>query len=196
MAELTQTTAIILAAGAGKRMGTPKALMTVDGQPWWRMQADRLRAIGVPALWIINEQVATAMQSNTPSQHTIVDPSKPMLASVLAGVRMLAADPPQGVFILPIDTPAPQPQVWTDLAATNAVASPSVGDLSGHPLYAPWAWIADRLLTASINPDTDRLDTLIADDRVTVPTDDTDAITNLNRPEDLANWLERQRTES
>lgn len=196
MADRRQTTAIILAAGAGKRMGTPKALMTVEGQPWWRMQADRLRAIGVPALWIINEQVAAAMQGDTPTRHALMDSSKPMLASALAGVQLLAADPPQGVFILPIDTPAPRPQVWADLAATNAVASPTVGGSSGHPLYAPWAWIADRLRTGSINPDTDRLDTLIAGDRVTVPTDDPDAITNLNRPEDLANWLERQRNES
>jgi len=196
VADLKQTTAIILAAGAGKRMGTPKALMTVSSRPWWRVQFERLKAIGVPALWVINEQVAAVMGADAPPMHTIEDASKPMLASILAGVRALAADPPQAVFILPIDTPAPRSQVWTDLAATDAVASPALNNHAGHPLHCPWSWVEQRLLNGDINPDTDRLDTLIARDRITVPTDDPDAITNLNRPEDLANWQGRQRTES
>lgn len=194
MAELADTIAIVLAAGLGSRMGTPKALMTVNGDPWWRAQSQRLRTIGVPTIWVVSEAVNAAMPNGDPARRIIASPEAPMLASVLAGARALADDPPSGVFILPIDTPAPIREVWAALAATGAVAAPHHQDRSGHPVYLPWGWVTDNLLDPAVDPSSARLDHLIGADIVRVPTDDPDTATNLNRPEDLEQWLHRNRS--
>lgn len=195
MADLADATAIILAAGAGKRMGSPKALMTVDGQPWWQLQHQRLQSIGVGALWVVSGAVDTAMtgDARAPSRRVLASSESPMIASVLAGVRALSADPPRGVFILPIDTPAPNRDVWVSGAAGDTITAPIYQDRAGHPVYLPWGWVADHLRSADLDPASARLDELLAGSARRIETDDPDAATNLNRPQDLADWLQRNR---
>jgi CTP:molybdopterin cytidylyltransferase MocA len=194
VAEQAGAIAIILAAGAGSRMGAPKALMPVNGEPWWETQSRRLRTIGVPTIWVVSQAVNAAMPAGDPVRRIIADEKAPMLASVLVGARALLGDPPSGVFILPIDTPAPDQKTWNDLAATGAVASPMFQEHRGHPVYLPWGWVRRRLLDPALDPASARLDHLIGADIVRVPTDDPDSATNLNRPADLEQWLHRNRS--
>ena len=198
MADLARTIAIVLAAGVGKRMGSPKALMLVDGEPWWALQSVRLQSVGVESIWVVSDAVETEMagHARAPARRVSADPQAPMMASVLAGVRALSEDPPEGVFVLPIDTPAPRRNVWIECCAADAIAAPIFEERSGHPVYLPWGWVADRLLDINLDPESARLDEMIAGSIKRIPTDDPDAATNLNRPEDLDDWLQRNRSES
>jgi len=177
-------------------MGSPKALMLVDGEPWWVRQSARLESVGAKSCWVVSDAVEAAMTSDerAPSLRVIASCDDPMFASVVAGVSALAENPPEGVFILPIDIPAPSRKAWIDCAATDAVAAPVFNDQSGHPLYLPWAWAEQHLLVPGVDPLTSRLDSMIAGSLVRISTDDSDTVMNLNRPDDLNNWLQRNRS--
>ena len=66
---------IMLAAGRGTRMGSPKALMSVGGRAWWREQQERLTELRIASLWVVSEQVRRAMggESGAPADLVIAD---------------------------------------------------------------------------------------------------------------------------
>ena len=205
VAKLNDTIAIVLAAGRGIRMGRPKALMRINGQPWWLLQHHRLQEIGVFAHWVVSETVESEMREDSmaPTSRVIADSRAPMMASVLAGVRSLSKTPPDGVFILPIDTPAPNKKVWNDCYSDgfsinpqfHRPAAPVYDNRRGHPLYLSWGWVSARLLTSDLDLATARLDKMIDSSLYyCVQTDDPDVLTNLNNPDQLNNWLQRNRS--
>jgi len=211
---------IVLAAGRGSRMGGPKALMPVRGQPWWMHQSRRLAELGGSVTWVVSAEVHAgiepALQGDSPVHRIVVDSSAPMFHSVLAGVRSLHGTY-EGVFILPIDVPTPQPETWRRLrldpsttgSSTPAPSSsprvPTSLGQRGHPVFLPAAWIAasltprlpdlsgwnpvrlDPVSLAALAPF--RLDTLIEPDRVLVPVDDPGVLINLNTPPDVDVWV-------
>lgn len=180
---------IVLAAGRGTRMGTPKALMSVNNQPWWRLQTRRLSRVGMRQVWVVSDEVRAAM--GEPSDATLVngDPKAPMFSSILAGVRALVDAPPTGVFILPVDVPAPSESVWSALAGHGSEATaPVFESRRGHPVWLSWTFVADHVLPA--DPDA-RLDALVDGHLSEVAVTDPDVAANLNTPADLQAWIAR-----
>jgi CTP:molybdopterin cytidylyltransferase MocA len=192
----TDQVAIVLAAGRGTRMGTPKALMAVNGEAWWARQSQRLARAGMPSLWVVSPEVRQAITSAGPPGFRVVegDPASPQFESFLVAVRALEAEeggPPQGVYVLPVDVPAPPRRVWQELCETGQVTVPTFQDVHGHPLYLPWEWIAEVLKAM---PDHERaghlrLDTLIAPVARYLNVHEPSVAANLNTPEDVARWL-------
>lgn len=181
---------VVLAAGAGKRMGGPKALMPVWDQPWWRVQRDRLAAMNLIQAWAVNDHVEEAMYLNpdAPGRRVLVDSNEPMFVSVAAGLRDLREKSLRGVFILPIDVPAPSPAVWEALAKTTCCSAPLFDSRKGHPVYLPTSWIEAKVGPA-LNEADSRLDHLIGDSLELVEVSDPDVVCNLNTQEDLHRWL-------
>lgn len=184
---------LILAAGRGRRMGAPKALMPVAGvgepRPWWRHQQDRLARADRPPLWVVSPDVRAAMRESAPP-HVQSDPDAPMFASVLAGLSALRAAPPGWVHVLPVDVPAPAPATFAALEAAagpRGVAVPRFRGRTGHPLCLAWSWIEEKVFPVAA-PD-QRLDALTAPARVVVDVDDPAVAANLNTPDDLRRWL-------
>jgi CTP:molybdopterin cytidylyltransferase MocA len=132
------------------------------------------------------------MDNGGPTVHTVESsPALPMFASILKGIASLRASPPQGVFILPIDVPAPARAVWEALCDQDSVSIPTYMDTRGHPLYLPWWWI-DEVLRAS--PDSAsvsllRLDRLVEPVARFVNVHDRAVAFNLNTPDDVRRWL-------
>jgi len=87
-----------------------------------------------------------------------------MFASLQLGLRALGEEAwDRGVFVLPVDVPAPHPDVWRMIgreAGTHDVqaVSPRVGDSGGHPV-----WMSARLCARVIatDPALGRLDALL-----------------------------------
>lgn len=174
-------TAIILAAGMGRRMGGPKALMRVRGEPWWRVQRGALAAAGIPALWVTSERVEAELRaSGFEGPSATADETAPMLTSLCAAVRSLAAHPPAGVYVLPVDVPVPAPAVWSALGG-DRIAVPVHGGRRGHPVYLPWPWVIETLPRAESAGG--RLDELICNLAAEVIVDDPRVRMNLNTPE-------------
>jgi len=173
-------------------MGGPKALMDVRGRPWWRRQHEAITAMDLEATWVVSPEVDGAMadHADAPQRRARSSPDAPMFQSILAGVESLADSPPVGVFILPVDVPAPGAGVWRALEATGRVAVPRCAGRGGNPVFLPWSWVRASILGRAAG-DGPRLDHLIAPDAMYVDVDDPSVVANLNRPEDVAAWLAR-----
>ncbi len=184
---------VVLAAGRGRRMGGPKALMTVRGQPWWRHQAQALDAAGLMSIWVVSPDVHAALaapeRGAPPPPTTLADPDAPMFESLRVGVRALAsgASRPDALLILPVDVPLAGPETLARLVAhtraTRAAAAPSYRSAHGHPLCVHWRW-AEAILTAA--GESARLDLLVASSVEYIEVDDPLVALNLNTPADLA----------
>ncbi len=190
---------IVLAAGRGLRAGGPKALHTVHGRAWWQSQQDRLKPAGMQTIWVVSERVLACMRSDgsTPEHIVVADDSAPMFASIAAGARAISSlhSTPSGVFVLPVDVPAPSTIVFASLSqaiphtSPIAAAIPTHCEHRGHPVYLRWTFVASHILVA--NSATARLDQLIGDARVEVPVPDASVLNNLNTAEDFAAWASR-----
>ena len=182
---------IVLGAGRGRRMGGPKALMTVTGEPWWRHQQRRLKPLALPVVWVFSPDVAQTIRDSPDAPTSIVetDDTAPMFDSVLAGLREGASVSPAGVFLHPIDCPAPAPSVWRRLSEHGPICVPRFAGTDGHPLFLDWDWVKMRLLTGDLAPEERRLDALTRPLRRHIEVDDRDVIVNLNSPDALVSWL-------
>lgn len=185
--------AVVLAAGRGTRMGGPKALMTVGGRPWWVWQSERLARERIPSLWVVSPEVRAGIERVGPAPFPMVegDSESPQFESFMAAVRVLSERPPEGVYVLPVDCPAPPRGVWQALCEAGDVAVPTFMDGKGHPVYLPWEWVAEALRAM---PDHDRasqlrLDALIAPVAKLVNVHDPSVAVDLDTPEDVARWL-------
>jgi CTP:molybdopterin cytidylyltransferase MocA len=192
MPRLEDTAIIILAAGQGTRMGQPKALMEVGGQPWWRRQAQALEALALRQIWVVSPAVeaALAAEDDAPLERQISDPASPPFASLLIGLRSLSGQQPSGVFVLPIDVPCPTRAVLQALSGPSADPTvPANDDERGHPPYLPWPWAQDHLLDAGDDAP-QRLDHLLRQHAIEVEVNDPRVTMNLNVPEDVQDYLD------
>jgi CTP:molybdopterin cytidylyltransferase MocA len=221
---------IVLGAGRGRRMGGPKALMMIEGRPWWAVQDERLRGYGLVPTWVVSQVVAEVLggekrrsdgatkrrrgekkasgirvQASGEARDGVVvaDETAPMFASVLAGLASVD-DLARGVFVLPVDTPAPRVEHWVRLATSAKPAHPTHKSKGGHPLYLPGDWIERKLgaLVAKARSEgmeavrdvahTLRLDRLIEGESERIEVDDPSVVVNMNEPADVAAWLREQ----
>lgn len=190
------TPALILAAGKGSRMGTPKALMNSAGEPWWQTQLSRLHDARIDSIWILSLEVHTVIGAGSlaPSNIVVADSARPMFASICAGIDSLRARPPRGIYILPIDVPASRDHaLWLSLQTSSVPATPIFQGKRGHPIYLPWSWITSTLdpaITRAADRDSLRLDELLKPSALEIPVNDPAIACNLNTPEDFRRFLE------
>ncbi len=188
---------LVLAAGRGTRMGTPKALMLVGGEAWWMRQAQRIGEAGLGQTWVVSEAVRAGMvEQGAGVAFITADAGMPMFESLVAGLVSLIDDPPRGVFVLPVDVPAPGRGVFDCLSRSAGVSVPVYRGTSGHPVYLPWGWVRGRVLTpgqggeaSPLDGGRRRLDRLLDGEAVRVAVDDPAVVVNLNTPDDLERWI-------
>jgi nicotine blue oxidoreductase len=178
---------IVLAAGRGKRMGGPKILMKVDGIRWQAHQQSALYNARLAPVWVVSPEVRKVigpefMRTKGVAQALVdADPDAPMFESLRAGLRFLEEMDPPGIFVLPIDVPAPGADVWRTLAGAGGLAAaPAHEGRHGHPVYLDWSFAKDHVLSA---PPGARLDTIIAPVVRHIPVSDARITLNLNTPE-------------
>jgi molybdenum cofactor cytidylyltransferase len=152
--------AILLAAGASRRMGTPKPMLEWGGQPLVRQMALALREGGASRVLVVvradaGAAVAEAI-AGVPDAKSIVNPSpeRGMLSSVQEGVRALVGPDIEAFFVSPCDLPKLQPKHVAAVLAgwrqsETAIAVPIFTGRRGHPTLFG-AKLADEIL--SLNP--------------------------------------------
>ncbi|MEQ6900212.1 NTP transferase domain-containing protein [Nocardioides sp. YIM 152588] len=149
------TQGLLLAAGAGARMGTPKALIRDgDGRPWLWRAIGALRHGGCDRVTVVigaaaeEAEAVLAPEHGGPAEVDIVhaaDWAAGMSASLSAGLRALLARPPgpsapAAAMVLLVDLPDVGPDVVRRvLAATGGggaatLARASYGGVPGHPV--------------------------------------------------------------
>ena len=128
--------AIVLAAGAGQRMGGPKAILVVSGEPLARVHARRLREAGCGGVVIVTRaELATRFVRDA---SVAVSGAPDPAGSLAIGLRALAPSPQDLVVITPVDAwPA---RVETIAQLVRAVrqgaeaATPLREGRGGHPV--------------------------------------------------------------
>ncbi len=178
---------IILAAGASRRMGRPKALLPTPGGPLAAQQAARLRAGGCARAIVVLGCDADSVRAALPDIETVVnaDWERGRFSSVQTGLR--AAGEMDGGLILPVDTVGILPATIRrilEFAAQNRPAAirPICQGRPGKIAWISGACAADWLAR---DPDDTRLDLILKEIAWELPVDDAAILRNVNTP---AEW--------
>lgn len=146
---------IVLAAGAARRLGEPKALVELAGRSFLVRVIDALSAGGVSEIVVVvGEPHADAVRSAVAAHPGVVtvdnpDPSRGQLSSLQAALTQVDLASLDAVLVHPVDIPG---LTGDDVAAlvagaaahpACALAVPSVAGRRAHPLLIRAALIED-----------------------------------------------------
>jgi molybdenum cofactor cytidylyltransferase/nicotine blue oxidoreductase len=149
---------LLLAAGAGSRMGTPKALVTdSDGTSWLRRGTEVLLDGGCDAVTIVLGAAADQASDLVPAGPvtTVVAPdwAEGMSASLRAGLESAAEGSAEAVVITLVDLPDVNAEVVRRVLAAgsdpDALARATYDARPGHPVVigrAHWPGVFESLV--------------------------------------------------
>jgi len=132
---------LLLAAGAGRRFGMPKALVRHRGRLFVEHAAAVLHEGGcVPVVVVLGAAADSVCASASLPGSSLVDNPEwttGMGSSLRAGLSALASSDVRAVVVLPVDTPgvtASAVRRLADLAAPDALARATYFGRPGHPV--------------------------------------------------------------
>lgn len=161
--------AVVLCAGASRRMGTPKGLLPLAGVPLLRAHVDAFAAAGLATTVVLGPHAATHLAVLPPGTRVVLNlrwDRSEMADSAAMGLADLG-----DALLTPVDAPPATAETLRRLLAAEGTAVPTWQGREGHPVR----------LAAPHPPG--RLDARLAG-AVRVPVEDPDCVLNLNRPED------------
>ena len=138
--------AIILAAGASRRMGRAKALLSMQGKSFVRTLVDLYLGVGVePVVVVVGHEPAPVIDEvKHAGAKVVVNPNyeSGQLSSVIAGITAIEALSPAGVILHPVDHPAVmQSSVQALISEFNKyperIVVPKFQNRRGHPAIFP-----------------------------------------------------------
>ena len=182
---------MILAAGAGRRYGGPKALVTFQGSLLVQRAAETLAEAGCAPIVVVVGAEAQRVRAAAPGLDYADNPdwATGMASSLRAGLAALRDSPAEAAVVLLVDmpgvTPAAVRRITADTTPQSLVMG-GYGDRRGHPVLLGrdhWAGVA-----ATASGDRGARDYLRAhDDQVrVVPVADVADDVDLDTPEDAA----------
>ncbi|WP_041843039.1 nucleotidyltransferase family protein [Actinoplanes friuliensis] len=142
---------LVLAAGAGRRYGMPKALVTYRGSLLVQRAAGVLSGAGVTRVLVVIGAEAGRVRAAAPDLTYVDNPdwATGMASSLRAGLAALAATPAQAAVVLLVDMPG---VTSASVRATIATAAPDSLIMGGygirrsHPVVLGrdhWAGVAE-----------------------------------------------------
>lgn len=181
---------LLLAAGAGRRYGMPKALVRHRGQLFVEHAADVLHAGGcAPVVVVLGALAADVRSTAMLSGSSLVDNpdwESGMGSSLRAGLAALATTDCAAVVVLPVDTPgvtAGAVRRFVALASPTALARATYDGRPGHPVLIGrdrWAAVGEQATgDAGARP------YLARHDVAAVPCEDVASGADVDQPEDL-----------
>ena len=187
--------AIILAAGASRRMGSPKALLEWEGQTFLDRWIAMFSEVCNPVVVVLGHDGdvvrAGLRQTHLARLTANPDPDRGMLSSLQCGLHALPDDA-QGFLFTPVDQPAVALGTVARLveAARDGalVAVPCYGGRRGHPVYCSAALIPEFL---ALPPSAQARDVIRAHREQTryVDVDDPGIVTDVDYPADYQRLL-------
>ena len=182
---------IVLAAGMGRRIGLPKALLSLDGRTFLERSVGALTGAGLEVLVVMNQGVSDAVPVEALSGRRLVNPDPDeengMFGSVRLGVSEGLAKGASGALLLPVDLPLVSTEdvrcVVTCLSGGAEVAVAAHAGRWGHPIGVSRA-VMREIVTS---PPATTLRDIVRRDRarvVEVPASE-GAILGVNTGEDL-----------
>lgn len=193
--------AVVPAAGRSTRMGRPKLVLPIGGVPLIVRVVNALRAGGADrVVVVISPEDATPLAELAESAGAeVVRPERPpedMRASIEFGLDRLAdSEPPEGVLIVPGDSPA----ISAELVARAVVHAaehpdriilPAFEGRGGHPLLLPWRF-ATQITHLPVGVGVNALLSAHEDDVCRLIVANPGAVADLDTPEDYRRWCDK-----
>jgi molybdenum cofactor cytidylyltransferase len=170
--------AIILAAGASQRMGSPKALLEWRGSTLLEYAIDQARVASVSDLVVVLGPATRHLSLETPTVFN-PEPETGRSTSIRLGASALGDDP-SAVLVQSVDQPVPADVLRTLFGVQAEVAIPTFKGRRGHPVC-----LAGSLLEElrQVDEASEGLRAVVRRHRVVeVPVDDESVVWNLNDP--------------
>ena len=184
---------LLLAAGAGRRFGSPKALVSHRGSLFVESAAETLRLAGCDPVVVVLGAAAERVRARASLGAALVldnpDWATGMGSSLRVGLTAVAATPATAVVVLPVDTPgvtADAVRRLAALAAPDSLARAAFHGEPGHPVLIGRAHWAGVLETST--GDAGARDYVRAHDVLAVPCEDIADGADVDRVEDLDRW--------
>ena len=139
----TAIAAVILAAGDGGRVGTPKLRLRIGDETYLARIVRTVTEAGVaPIIAVVQQQFAdwATHAFRQVITVTIADSDAPMIESLRAGIARVNDD--TSVVVVPVDHPFVTAETYrllvqSALADPTAVVKPTHKNFSGHPIVIP-----------------------------------------------------------
>ncbi len=188
-----QIAAVVLAAGASRRMGFPKALARIGSTTFLGRILRTYQAAGIPA-WVVVGPDCGELQSlpELAFSATIVNPRPELgpLSSFRLALRELTLA--SGVILHPVDHPLVGTHAIESLTlwhrrAPACILVPSHHGLKGHPTLFPGRFFPD-LRDCPLDEGARAVVRQNPASTLLVPVEDAGVLANLNTPSDLARW--------
>jgi molybdenum cofactor cytidylyltransferase len=148
---------LILSAGASRRMGTPKALLPLDGETFLDRLIRLFSEVAIQPIVVLGHQAAEIRSGILRSaEATFVvnpDPERGMLSSLQCALRAIPQES-EAVMFTPVDHPNLESSTLEKLirhfeANRAAVTVPTYQGKHGHPVLISRALIAELLALPS-----------------------------------------------
>lgn len=185
--------AAILAAGESRRMGEPKALVTVRGFTFVEhlIAATRLPRIGITRIVLGAQAESIRAKLDVDPASIVVNAEWPkgQLSSIHAAIRSLPPGDTEGIILCPVDHPFVSVSLIAELiqqfdTSGKLVALPTYRGKRGHPVIFR-ASLYEELLAAAPEIGAREVVWAHAQEIEEVATDEEGVILNLNDPETL-----------
>ncbi len=138
--------AIILAAGAGERMGGSKALLRVDGSPLAALHVARALEAGCDRAVVVVRPAAAGRLGELPRATVLAVQTAGQAESLQAAARKVGMRGDVRVLVTPVDCPpvsvATLNALFAALDAGATVATPHRAGKGGHPVACAAAVLA------------------------------------------------------
>jgi molybdenum cofactor cytidylyltransferase len=136
--------AIILGAGKGSRIGTPKLMLEINNKSFVNVIIDKVRCAGIEDICCtVNDDTFKWAKENIDDCKIAVnpEPEKGMISSVYYGTMKL--EECDGVLVIPVDHPFVEVDTYKSLISefeknNNSVIKPGYEGKSGHPVLVPY----------------------------------------------------------
>jgi len=143
---------LVLAAGASKRLGQPKALLPLEQTTLIEWVCIRLEREGFQHIIVTREELTKAIRAKKSQGIVIVnpDPERGRMSSIKEGLNHLVQSGhplSNGLVIAPVDRPGWPNNVLHRLIQSNTSSSLRWNNRGGHPVYIHHSDI-DKLLQA------------------------------------------------
>lgn len=177
---------ILLAAGRSSRLGQPKALVDVHGQPLIQRLMSRLHQLNdVEVTIVTNTDLLADIMLLCPSAHVVLnpDPEKGRTGSVQRGLSSILERNgrlPRKVLLVPVDRPGWSVEIVRNLLQMETSSCPVWDKRGGHPLFI----VGDDINAVYLAKDDVPLSSLV--DRKTMPVDFRWLHLNIDTKEDLS----------